>query len=224
MSTGLGLRRSRSEGFVVNPYAIGAAVAAIGVVGGLFGVVVAARGKDTGSVFRTRATTGAARWCAGIVPAPADQVRWCRGGHPGGVAGHRVAGGCVAGRDAGADQQGSSSAAGRSPRIASSGWKAWSSGCGICRTAWRPGRCRCRRSSGPRIMPRRPFTTRWPVWRPASPHRGWTETRRCGGSPTRSTTRSATSWCWRCNGRSTPEDLNGCRTSCRPSQRPSRRR
>ena len=42
------------RGFVMNPYAIGAAVAAIGVVGGLFGVVVAARGKDTGSVFRTR--------------------------------------------------------------------------------------------------------------------------------------------------------------------------
>jgi Flp pilus assembly protein TadB len=40
----------------VNPYAIGAAVAAIGVVGGLFGVVVAAHGKDNGSVFRTRAT------------------------------------------------------------------------------------------------------------------------------------------------------------------------
>jgi Flp pilus assembly protein TadB len=40
----------------VNPYAIGAAVAATGVVGGLWGVVVAVRGKDTGSVFRTRTT------------------------------------------------------------------------------------------------------------------------------------------------------------------------
>ena len=40
----------------MNPYAVGAAAAAIGVVGGLFGIVVAARGKDTGSVFRTRAT------------------------------------------------------------------------------------------------------------------------------------------------------------------------
>ena len=40
----------------MNPYAIGAAVAAVGVVGGLCGVVIAARGTDTESVFRTRAT------------------------------------------------------------------------------------------------------------------------------------------------------------------------
>ena len=40
----------------MNPDAVGAAVAAIGVVGGLFGVVVAVRGRDTGSVFRTRAS------------------------------------------------------------------------------------------------------------------------------------------------------------------------
>ena len=38
----------------MNPYAVGAAVAAIGIVGGAFGVVVAAHGKETGSVFRTR--------------------------------------------------------------------------------------------------------------------------------------------------------------------------
>ncbi len=40
----------------MNPYAVGAAVAAIGVVGGMCGVVVAVRGRDTGSVFRTRAS------------------------------------------------------------------------------------------------------------------------------------------------------------------------
>ena len=31
----------------MTPYAIGAAVAAVGVIAGLFGIVVAARGKDT---------------------------------------------------------------------------------------------------------------------------------------------------------------------------------
>ena len=38
----------------MNPYAVGAAVAAIGLVGGMCGVVVAVRGKDPESVFRTR--------------------------------------------------------------------------------------------------------------------------------------------------------------------------
>ena len=38
----------------MNPYAVGAAAAAIGLVGGMCGVVVAVRGKDPGSVFRTR--------------------------------------------------------------------------------------------------------------------------------------------------------------------------
>ena len=37
---------------------------------------------------------------------------------------------------------------------------------------------RSRRLSGPQIMRPRPSTTRWPGWPPASPHHGWTETRR----------------------------------------------